>query len=124
MTKGLPSENLLAEPLRGTRQFVDARGSRKTYPANPFDVARRRYLQNLQCDRPTMVLNRPHVRVPAAMLWGLCSIVMERNDELFWEQGSTPTNLVQGAHAPPADLGCEAINMLVDGAHDFSGSQR
>ena len=40
MAKGLPSENLLAEPLRGTRQFVDARGSRKTYPANPFDVAR------------------------------------------------------------------------------------
>ena len=98
---------------------ASAHRSRTAYSANPFDVAQWGYLQNLQCDPLTMVLNRSHVHVLAAIPWGLRSVITERNYELFWEQGSTPTSLVKRAHALPADLRCEATNMLVDGVQNF-----
>ena len=66
MTKTLPGENFLAEPLRSTSARQPTLGQNwKPHLRNLGEIARREYLQDLDCNLGSFVLTLPYFSEPA-----------------------------------------------------------
>jgi len=118
MAEALPCYNFPAERLRdhGDHQFFDIHFGKPwvvTHTCNLIEIARRVYLQNLDCDLATLVFTHPHIGKPAAVQCPLRLVKTKRDLEWAREQRTATTYLAQCVQTVPLELRSQALQCLL-----------